>query len=449
MNAADKSMREVLVEISGMDADGLGMAVVDERPLRVRNALPGEMVSARIVRKRKGLRFADGQLVEQAHPDRQPSACALFPRCGGCTYHHVHHDAQLSLKEGYLRQQLEQAGVTARAWLPPERAATSGYRRKARLGVRVVGEQVLIGFRESFSNRVARMDECAILTPLLSRLLPVLKSTVAQMSAPHSVPQIEVAQGEDFASVIVRHLAPLSEADSALWDGLAQQHAVQVLLQSGGYETLLRHDGERPRTMTYELPNPVQDGTAPLVAPLVMSFHAHQFTQVNFELNRKLVAAVVGYAHAAGTIADFFCGIGNFTLPLAAAQGGSARSPRQVYGYEVGADAINMAQSNALSAGLTAQISFTVADLYTQALPLPTVDCLVLDPPRSGAGPHLEQWLHQTDCGSIVYVSCNPKTFASDAKRITNQGFTLDEVRIFDMFPHTNHVETLGNFVKR
>ena len=426
---------EIEVSVASLTPDGLGIAHDQQRTLHVRNALPGEAVNARILRKRKGVRFADAIHVNASHKDRVSSICQYFPRCGGCNMHHYRYSKQLDHKQTYLAECLRANGVGAKDWAQPKSHGMLGYRTKARLGVRKLGDQVLVGFRESFSNRVSKMEVCLTLTPQLSALITPLKQLIAQLSIADQIPQVELAQGEDGISLMLRHLAELSTQDLALLEQFARTHDIQMLLQSKGYDSLVSVDGQPIELRHYTLPD----------LGLMLNFHPAQFTQVNQPMNRRLINRVLScFAPLAGRkVVDLFCGIGNFTLPL-------VRAGAQAWGLEAGDSAVSMAQSNAQLNRLSHRVACAAMDLYTQEAQLPErFDGLVLDPPRSGAGPQLPNWLDQAKpagCRDIVYVSCNPQTFASDAATIVAAGFSLKQVGIHDMFPHTGHVETLGWF---
>ena len=423
---AKKVPVEQEVQITALSGEGLGAATLNERPLWVRNALPGERVQARILKRRGGQRFADGQPLADLNPKRVASACAYFPRCAGCSLHHLAYGEQLLLKQAHLAEELQ---------------------RKARLGVRVVGEQVLVGFRESFSNRVARLDACMTLTPKLSALLQPLKKLIANLSQPRTIAQIEMAEGDSECAILVRHLDVLTDSDVEQWQQLAAVFDVQVILQPGGYDSLQPLPGQAAvRPLSYGI---AEHG-------LSLQFYAHQFTQVNAVMNRELIRTAIGYLGDVRDqlVADLFCGIGNFSLPL-------ARQGAQVVGLEASAEAIAMAQMNARRNGLSERCDFAVADLYqaggsadafavdgqtTRSGRYP--EALIIDPPRSGAGANLEGWVGHSALQQIVYVSCNPRSFADDALRLKHAGFRLREVGIYDMFPQTAHVETIGHFVR-
>lgn len=439
--AMSKKPVELTLAVEHLSNEGLGETVIPNhdgappRTVMMRNALPGETVDARVLKRRKGVWYAECATAgEPASPMRSPSACQHFPRCGGCSLHHMKEQDALQLKQSQLQQALAEHNIEPQGWQKPVRINRLGYRRKARLGVRCVGEHVFVGFRESFSNRVARLDNCVVLTPQLSGLITPLRSLIGQLSIASKIPQIEFAQGDSTAVLMIRHLQPMSPQDLVLWQQFEQQHAVIILLQSGGYDTLQTLDGQPPERLGYQLPN----------WGLHMQFLPHQFTQVNLEMNQVLIRYVLALLgnlkHK--KVADLFCGVGNFTLPL-------ARQGAQVWGYEASADAVAMAEENAQHNGLAERVSFAALDLYTdsQAAALPVqVDALVLDPPRSGAGPNLPRWLADFKGDRVVYVSCNPKTFAADAVHLQTAGFVLQTVGIFDMFPNTTHVETIGCF---
>ena len=422
-------------------------------------ALPGEQVVARVLKRRRGVRYADGVEVEAPSAHRVTSTCTAFPRCGGCAMHHLSHPQQMLTKQRQLQTALAEHGVTASSWLQPQTSVKLGYRRKARLGVRKVGEHVLVGFRESYSNRVARLEECMVLTPELSRLIRPLRDLIGKLSNPAQIPQVEFAQGEsasgDDVAIFIRHLSPFDEGDLELWADFERQHGVRLLLQGSGYDSLQSLSGAPAQRLSYRISS----------FGLHMQFFPTQFTQVNFAMNNILVEQAMAYlGNIQGkTVADLFCGIGNFTLPL-------ARRGAFVSGFELGADAIAMAWENAGHNGLTERVKFSVADLYGKEFAPPSslntpiendavegpnildfcaADAWLLDPPRSGAGPNLAGWLGHFVGHQIVYVSCNPESFAQDAAIIVNSGFTLEQVAVYDMFPPHRACRNNGLFCEK
>ncbi|MEM7220080.1 MAG: 23S rRNA (uracil(1939)-C(5))-methyltransferase [Pseudomonadota bacterium] len=416
--------------IEGLDAEGIGLARLGERRVRVKAALPGEHVEARIVGRRKGAVLGIAEAVlESPAAERVTPECPAYPRCGGCTGQHRDYAAQLRAKEAGLIAALQANGVTYARARTAVASTQFGYRRKSRLGVRRLGDDMVVGFRESFGSRIVRMDACLTLAPPFDRLLEPLQSLVGELSVAERVPQLETISGDSTAALIVRHLDPLSSADAAALGRFERRYDVRVLTQAAGYDTLRPLSAE-PVDLSYRL----------LGEGVRITFGAADFVQVNARINAQLVsAALAALAPGPGdVIGDLFCGVGNFSLPI-------ARRGARVLGFEAGAVAIDRARVNAELNALTSRTRFSVADLYREEIALPGVTGLLLDPPRSGAGPELERWLGP-DVARIVYVSCNPLTFASDAARLNARGFRLEDVGIYDMFPHTAHVETLGVF---
>jgi 23S rRNA (uracil1939-C5)-methyltransferase len=428
-------VNEIEVVVNDLASDGLGMTELEGRTVRLRNALPGETVKARILKKRRGERLAEAFEVVEPSSERVEPACPYFPRCGGCSMQHLEYSQQVALKQNQLLEQLERVGVTPERVIAPTLGPRFHYRTKARFGVRVVGGRVLIGFRESFSNRVARMSGCLNLTPALSALIGPLKELLEQFERPDRIPQLEVAAGHTGSAIILRHLEPLSADERALAAAFADCHRVSFFGQAGGYETI----------------QPIAEGAAePYLGygnpdfGLHYQFRAADFTQVNMTMNRKLVqAAVRGLAAPAGArVLDMFCGIGNFSLPLAA-------TGALVTGLEAADEAVVRARHNAAANGLTQRCEFAVQDLYDAGCQITgNPSFMLLDPPRSGAGPNLENWASSGSVRRIAYVSCSPESFAGDAAILLSAGFSLSQVGIFDMFPNTAHVETLGVFQK-
>ncbi len=433
--------RTLTLAIQSVGDDGYGLGSYQkadshvERAVRIKNGLAGEVVTARMLKRRQGEWFGEATEIDQPVEDRRVAPCAFFPRCGGCAVQHMDYEAQLALKQSGLSSALSEQGVQPERFLAPVHGPRFNYRTKARLGVRVVGDEVLVGFRETFGNRVGRMTACLTLTEALSALIPPLKTLIADLSIPAAIPQVEVAAGEWEAAVILRHLDTLSTTDLDKLARFGARHSVRVYTQSGGYETVApASPGAEKPYLSYGNPD---YGLHFLFAPT-------DFTQVNLQMNLKLVrGAITGLNAPAGArVLDLFCGIGNFSLPLAA-------SGLQVRGLEAAAPAIERAWLNAQHNGLTGRCEFAVQDLYdADCLNPGQADYLVLDPPRSGAGPNLSSWLQTTGASRVAYISCSPGSFAMDAAVLKQAGYMLEQVGIYDMFPNTAHVETLGIFSK-
>ena len=421
----------VELQIADLDADGRGLGEIDGRLIRVKSALPGERVRARLLRRRRGEWWGETDAVLAASANRRPAPCPLFPRCGGCAVQHLAGTAQRAAKQARLLELLEASGVEVGRVRAPVAGPSYHYRTKARLGVRLVGDAPLIGFREHLSNRVARMADCPVLTPRLGCLIEPLKSLVNGLSVRDAVPQIELAAGDEDCALVVRHLRPLSDGDADALRRFAQRFRVALLTQAGGPETatLLAAPAGRTDQLGYAIP----------AFGLYLNFLPSDFTQVNLSLNQRLVADVVQeLGPPNGLTADLFCGIGNFALPL-------ARRGHRVLGLEGDAGSIERAKANAALNGMSGRCEFAVADLY-EAPALPArLGAAVIDPPRSGLGGALVDALGGCT-NRLAYVSCNPVTFARDARQLVDLGFSLTEAAVYDLFPQTTHIETFGLF---
>ena len=421
----------VELRITGVDGDGRGLGEIDGRRVRVKDALPGERVRARLLRRQRGEWWGETDAVLGASPARRPAPCPLFPRCGGCAVQQLEGAAQLAAKQARLLERLDASGVAVRKLRPPVTGPSYHYRTKARLGVRLVGDAPLIGFREHLSNRVARMDDCLVLTPRLGRLIEPLKRLVDGLSVRDAVPQIELAAGDEDCALVMRHLRPLCADDANALRRFAHCFRVALLTQAGGPQTatLLAAPAGRTRRLGYAIP----------AFGLYLHFHPSDFTQVNLALNQRLVADVVrSLGPPAGLTADLFCGIGNFSLPL-------ARRGHQVLGLEGDAGSIDRAKGNAALNGLSGRCDFSVADLYNAPVLPARLGAVLVDPPRSGMDSALVEALgERTD--RLAYVSCNLDTFARDARHLVDLGFNLTQATVYDLFPQTAHIETFGLF---
>jgi 23S rRNA (uracil1939-C5)-methyltransferase len=431
---ARRGARQVELTIEALTDDGLGEGRFESRIVRARNALPGETVAVAVRKRQAGIWYGEAEQPENVAPTRQLPACSAFPRCAGCVLQHLEYQQQLEHKTARLLTELAQAGVEAACVRSPVSANQLHYRYKARLGVRVVGEEVLIGFREGFNSRIARVGECRTLAHAFVAVLPALKDALQRLRRPDRIPQIEIAGGDREVAIVVRHLTDLDQREQRTLLDFARSTGSRVYLQPGGYDTVRRLDAGGGEYLSYALTD----------FGLCYRFLPTDFIQVNPFINRALVrSALLGLApQPQSTVTDLFCGIGNFSLAL-------ARQGVRVRGFESSPAAVERARFNTLVNGLCGRAEFAVADLYDARCPsLPEAEYLLLDPPRSGAGPNLQRWASSPRLERIAYVSCNPRTFAADAAVLVDQGFNLQEVGIFDMFPHTAHVETLGIFAR-
>jgi 23S rRNA (uracil1939-C5)-methyltransferase len=355
--------------------------------------------------------------------------------CSACSLQHLDYGAQLAYKQQRLLEVFRaQGGIVPESVLEPLTAGPWGYRRRARLSVRDVPAKgrVLVGFRERDGRFVTDMRECHTLAPELAALLPALSSVLGTLDARASIPQLEAACGDGAIALVVRHLEPLGAGDRERLLAFEEAEGVQLYGQAAGPASVRPLAGGRG-DLHYALPE----------FDLRMAFRPLDFVQVNGALNRLMVSRVLDLLAPRGRdrVLDLFCGLGNFTLPL-------ARYASRVLGLEGDPELVARARDNA-AANRVAGAAFEVADLYgrqPQAWPAGSFDLALLDPPRPGAGAVLEP-LVKTGVRRIAYVSCNPETLAADARRLVDHyGFRLAAAGIMDMFPQTTHMEALALF---
>ena len=436
--AVGRSPAELLsFEIDNLSHEGRGVARHEGKTVFVHGALAGEMVTARVLRKHGRFDEAETIAVLRAAAARVTPRCPHYGVCGGCSFQHAAQGLQLQHKQGVLLELLRhQGGLAPRRVADPIRSPQWGYRRKARLGVKYVTKKggVLVGFRERAKPYVAECQQCDILDPRVSAAIPALRSLIQGLSIRDRLPQIEVAVGDTEVALVLRHLAPRTPEDHAALVDYAARSGFIVLLQPGGYDTIATLAGLAPAPLTYMVENET------------IGFLPTDFTQVNPYINSQMVARALAHLEpsASDTVVDLFCGVGNFTLPV-------ARRAGQVTGIEGEAGLVARARANAQHNGLS-NIEFAVANLEdaaaVAALSLASADKLLLDPPRAGALTLLEG-LRFDQCQRLVYVSCSPVTFARDAAvLVARHGFSLIETGILDMFPNTAHVESLSLFVR-
>lgn len=427
----------VATEIRDLSHDGRGVADVDGRRVFVAGALPDERVMLQPRRRRR--RHQEAELLSVLEPSRHRVAagCLYFGRCGGCAVQHMDYEAQLQFKRNVAVQAFNRiAGLEPRTWLATVHAGQWSYRRKARLGVKHVEakHRVLVGFRERAAPLITDMDHCPVLAPPVGTALGDLAQTIAATSIRSRLPQAEVAIGDDAAAVVLRVLDPPSADDVGAFRRFGARHGIDVHLQTGGPGTIEPIDAHA-RRLHYALPDFGID----------LEFEPTDFIQVNAEINARLVSAVVELAApAAGErVLDLYCGIGNLSLPL-------ARSGATVLGVEGDPALVARAARNADANGIR-NARFVAADLTLAdwSFLAEAWDLLVLDPPRTGADEIVSN-LASMSPSRIVYVSCHPATLARDARTLVERhGYELVSARVFDMFPHTHHVEVMAYFERR
>jgi 23S rRNA (uracil1939-C5)-methyltransferase len=425
------------VEIIDLAQDGRGVARVDGKTVFIDDALPGERVEWR--RLKRGRNFDEGRLERVLEPaaDRIEPRCAHFGVCGGCVLQHLASERQLEFKQRQLYEALTRIGkVTPEQTLPQLHGAVWNYRRRARLAARWVPkkERTVLGFRERNTSFIADVQRCEVLAPPVDSLVRPLSLLLTALSVRNRVPQIEVAVADNAVALVVRVLEDLTAADRELLLQFARDHKVQIYVQPGGYDTIAPLSDVTP--LEYRLPQ----------FDVTVRFQPNDFVQVNGELNAQMVArAVELLAPAPGErLLDLFCGLGNFSLPL-------ARSGAHVVGVEGDVGLVARARDNAMLNGVE-NIEFVCGDLAQPSAgdaswASQPYDKVLLDPPRAGA---LQVLPTIARCGAkvVLYISCHPGSLARDAGILVHEhGFTLRAAGVMDMFPHTAHVESAALFV--
>jgi 23S rRNA (uracil1939-C5)-methyltransferase len=424
------------LEIHSLLENGRGSTVHEGKSLQVHGALTGEKVNARYLFGRRMRGQAETLEVLQPSDDRIEAKCPHFGTCSACTLQHFDYDKQLAFKQKtMLRYLSEQGKVTPERVIPPLTADRWHYRRKARMSVRYVKakERVLVGFRERDGRFVADMQECHTLVPKVAEQLPRLSSMIQDMDAVETIPQIEVSSGDNSTALIFRHLEPLSEKDVETLKQFSVETGLAVLLQPKGPDTVHALHPEQI-SLNYALPDFDVD----------FDFQPLDFVQVNGSLNQLMIAQAIELLELSedDRVLDLFCGLGNFTLPI-------ARRCKAVTGVEGDEGLVLRAQQNAIRNGID-NAGFILADLYSEAAGLVKVQGLfqkvLLDPPRSGAEQVLPL-IAASSATQVVYVSCNPETLGRDAGILVNEhGFRLSAAGVMDMFPNTSHIETMALF---
>ncbi|MCL2021069.1 MAG: 23S rRNA (uracil(1939)-C(5))-methyltransferase RlmD [Betaproteobacteria bacterium] len=427
--------------VVALDHEARGIVYSDGKAVFVEGALPGETVEYASFRKKP--KYEQAYLVRVIHAvsERVTPDCPHFDVCGGCAMQHLDVRAQVAVKQRVLEDSLCDIGhVCPEEMLPPIHGPAWGYRRKARLGVRKVPKKggVLIGFREKRSSYIADLKGCRILPPTVSKLLLPLRALIDGLSVSERLPQVEVAVGDTCVALSLRILEPLTSEDEKSLRVFADRHQVVFYLQPGGPDSLFRFYPPDP-LLAYALPE----------FALTMNFQPVDFTQVNHEMNRVLIRRALELLDLkpGERVADLFCGLGNFTLPM-------ARQGARVIGIEGNAALVLRAEECARENGLADNVHFIATNLFECASDFFATLAekpakLLIDPPREGA---LAVVKALPGAGErprrIVYVSCNPATLARDAAILVHQkGYRLAAAGIANMFPHTAHVESIALFV--
>lgn len=434
-----RPLPELELDITDLTHDGRGVARVDGKAVFVTGALAGERVRALTTARKKSFDEAVVLQILQASPDRVHPRCEHFGVCGGCALQHLAPDAQVAAKQHTLLENFERIGhVAPRRVLAPLAGEPWGYRRKARLGVKHVAKKgrTLVGFRERDPRFVADIERCEVLVPQVGSRIAALSALVDSLDARALIAQIEVAAGDDATALVFRNLEPLGDNDRAKLRAFGEREGFAIHLQPGNNDSVHALDGDAA-PLRFAVPGYDVD----------FDFRPLDFVQVNGPMNARMIDHALALLDPQPTdrVLDLFCGLGNFTLPL-------ARRAASVVGVEGEATLVQRARDNAVRNGV-ANVEFHAADLGRDLRAQPWVregfDKLLLDPPRTGADATIPQ-LPLAGIGRIVYVSCHPGSLARDAGILVREhGYVLEAAGVMDMFPHTAHVESIALFERR
>jgi len=430
------------VEIEDLSHDGRGIARINGKVMFVNGALPGEKVMVKHTGGNKN--FEEGITIEvlQASIDRVEAQCKYYDVCNGCSMMHLAPEKQIDFKQNTLKQNLlKMAKLQPESWIQPLTDQSWHYRRRARLSVRwvIAKDKVLVGFREKNGRYVADMDYCEILQKPLDELLKPLAEMIGELRIKQHIAQIEASIADEDVALIVRHLKPIGVEDEKIFLDFAKRNNVRIYSQSKGPKTIFEMTNKETVSKPLYFDMPTYN--------IRMEFLPSDFIQVNAKMNEKMIAQTMDLldVNADDVVLDLFCGLGNFTLPI-------ATKVKTVVGIEGEQSLVDRAKHNAKLNKLN-NISFHVADLrrnhqdsdwfkqdFTKVL---------IDPPRSGAWEVLPL-IAQTKANTLLYVSCHPASLARDTDRLVNElGYKLVKAGVMDMFPHTSHVESMALFVKQ
>jgi len=438
----DTTPRDISIDSLAHDGRGVGRGD-DGKVVFVDYALPGEKVTYVPVMNRKSYLF--GSTIEVLEPSehRIEPKCAVFGQCGGCVLQHLDEGVQIQYKQQQLLENFKKIGnVEPEQWLPPMTGPHWGYRRRARLGAKFVPKKggMIVGFRERNSSYIQPTDSCEVLYPEVSALFPDLRETLEKTSCNDKIPQVEISVADNATVMIVRHLEAFIQSDLDLLSDFAKRNELQLFLQPGNLKSVHPLYPEKPDALYYDFKE----------FDVRIEFLPTDFIQVNGGINDQLVSKTVELLDLQkdDRVLDLFCGVGNFTLPL-------ARKSKHVVGVEGDQALVNRAIHNREINDLN-EVEFHFGDLFKEDMTSTShgdwldqkFDKILLDPPRSGAAEMIKR-LPEFGASKVVYVSCGPATLARDAGVMVNEhGYKMTYAGVIDMFPHTAHVESIAVFEK-
>lgn len=433
------SAEPVIATIESLSHEGRGITHVNGKTIFVDEGLPGEQLKIQFTRQHS--RFGEAKIIDVLQPsvDRIRPECEHYSICGGCSFQHVSPEYQINHKQRVMLEQLRHIGeVQPEKVMPALTGPVWGYRRRARLGVKYVEkkQKVLIGFREKNTPYLADIRRCEVLHPTVGLILEDLATVISRLTVFRQLPQIEVAVADNVTALVFRHLHEFTAADLELLRAFELEKDVTLYLQPGGYDSIQPLTPERARPLLYALPDHGVD----------FEFLPTDFIQINRDINHAMVNLAVELLapEQHNNVLDLFCGLGNFSLPLAKQCG-------SVTGIEGDAGLIARAKLNARRNGIT-NAEFHTANLAAEELQAAFINReyqrVLLDPPRAGAVEIIKRMPFR-DTQRMVYVSCNPATLARDAGiLVRDKGFRLQQAGVMDMFPHTAHIESIALFVR-
>lgn len=430
----------ITVTVDSFSHDGRGLARIDGKVVFIDGALPGEKVRFQITNNRRD--YADAKITERltSSPDRIEPKCPHFGVCGGCSLQHLDPERQLEIKQDFLKEQFDRFGKLDQV---PMLAPISGphwrYRGKARLSAKLVVKKarVLVGFREKNHHFIADIDRCEVLYPKIGNQLTDLSELIMSLSIPNRVPQVEVAVGENETALVFRILNDIIPSDREKFKSFESRHGCYIYLQWKGPDHVEALSDSAPLFLSYSLPK----------YELTLQFKPTDFIQINSEINRQMIDRALQLMEPGRNdrILDLFCGIGNFSLPI-------ARYAGAVVGVEGSYALVERAKMNADNNGLDYVEFYTTdlnGDISIESWAGAGYNKVLLDPTRTGASEvlsHFPRW----GVKKIIYISCNPATLARDAGKLVHDlGYDIVHAGVIDMFPHTAHVESIAVFERR
>lgn len=432
------------VIIDAVDFEGKGVTRIEGKTVFVEGALSGEEALIEIIKRKTNFDRAKLVKIIKPSPDRTYPECPNFGICGGCSTQHISFEAQVKIKEQALIDNLKHIGkASTDQILPPLMGKPWGYRHRARLSAKYVAKKggVLVGFRERGAPYVADMQECKILPKHVSDLIPALRELIAGLSIKDKIPQIEAAVGIGLTVLVIRNMKNLSAADEELVYRFvdkykSNEHQLQMWLQPKGPETCYPFYPLNLPKLSYDL----------VKFDIKMPYYPGEFTQVNPYINQEMVNLAISLLDPQQdeVIADFFCGIGNFTLPI-------AKYAKLTIGIEGSDQLVKRANENAIYNNLAHKAAYQAVNLFkidsNWLQKLGYFDKWLIDPSRDGAFELVKAITPQTAPQRIIYVSCNPATLARDAGELVNvHGYRLVSIGVINMFPHTSHIESIARF---